>query len=110
MLSITISFAGRDGVEVADGAAEGAPAMAGAWLEMSRVCSGRISPMRALAQRDLKLSWGRRIWVVPAGGFVLSVPASFYGDTSVARRRWVVAFVVVSVLVVLLAVLLLARG
>lgn len=108
-LSITLSF-GRDGIEVADGAAEGAPRMAGAWLEMSRVCSGRVSPLRALAGRDLKLSWGRHIWVVPAGGFVLSVPASFYGDTSVTRRRWLIALTIVSVVAVLLALLLADRS
>lgn len=90
-LSITLDF-GPGRIEVADGAQPGAPAMAGPWLAMSRVCSGRISPLRALRDRELTLRRGRRIWVVPAGGFVLSVPASFYDDAdadAVRRRRLV---------------------
>lgn len=105
-LSITLSF-GRDGIEVADGALPGAPRMAGSWLEMSRVCSGRASLLRALAGRGLTLTWGRHIWVLPAGGFVLSVPASFYGDTHVARNRWLISLVILlAVMLLLLAVLL----
>ncbi len=86
-LSITLTF-GRGGIEVTDGAAPGAPSMAGSWLAMSRVCSGRISPLRALIDRELTVGRGRHLSVVPAGGFVLSVPASFYDDTgAIARRR-----------------------
>jgi hypothetical protein len=89
-LSITISFR-RGDVEVADGTLPGAPTMAGPWLAMSRVCSGRISPLRALIDRELTLGPGRRIWMVPAGGYVLSVPASFYGDTdAIEKRRMIV--------------------
>ncbi len=108
-LSITLSF-GPDRIEITDGALEGAPRMSGSWLEMSRVCSGRVSPLRAVAGRDLKLIWGRRIWVVPAGGFVLSVPASFYGDSNVARNRKLIALAIGVTAVLCLAVVLQVRS
>jgi len=104
--SITLSF-GPGAIEVSDGAREGAPGMAGPWLAMSRVCSGRISPLRALARRDLRLTWGRHIWIVPAGGFVLSVPASFYEGSRARRRRRRFALSVAVLVVVTVALLLL---
>ncbi len=85
-LSITLSF-GSDAIVVTDGAATGAPGMAGSWLAMSRLCSGRISPLRAVLDRDLTLRRGRRLSVVAAGGFVLSVPASFYDDSGARQQR-----------------------
>ncbi|HNO46820.1 MAG TPA: hypothetical protein PKI79_15110, partial [Microthrixaceae bacterium] len=81
-VSITVTF-GSDGVEIADGARPGVAAMSGPWLTMSRVCSGRITPWRAIRDRELALGWGRSVWALPAAGFVLSVPASFYEDASV---------------------------
>lgn len=81
-VSITVTF-GSGGVEIADGARPGVAAMSGPWLTMSRVCSGRITPWRAIRDRELALGWGRSVWALPAAGFVLSVPASFYEDASV---------------------------
>ncbi|MCB1267013.1 MAG: hypothetical protein KDB19_02745 [Microthrixaceae bacterium] len=81
-VSITVTF-GSDGVEIADGARPGVAAMSGPWLTMSRVCSGRNTPWRAIRERELALGWGRSVWALPAAGFVLSVPASFYEDASV---------------------------
>lgn len=103
-VSITLSF-GRNGVEVSDGAQPGIPAMAGPWLTMSRVCSGRITPFRAIADRELKVTPGRSLWVVPAAGFVLSVPASFYGDAEAIRKqRLQIAAVVVTILTLIVIV------
>ncbi|HMV74755.1 MAG TPA: hypothetical protein PKB00_09300, partial [Microthrixaceae bacterium] len=51
-VSITVTF-GSDGVEIADGARPGVAAMSGPWLTMSRVCSGRITPWRAIRDREL---------------------------------------------------------
>ena len=85
-VSITLTFAPGE-VVVSDGVQPGAAAMAGPWLTMSRVCSGRITPWRALRDRELALHWGRAVWAVPAAGFVLSVPAEFYGDTTTVRNR-----------------------
>lgn len=89
-LSITLTF-GRAGVSVADGAAAGAAAMAGPWLAMSRVCSGRMSPLEAVARRELTVTSGRSLWALPAAGWVLSVPAAYYLDAAqradLAHRR-----------------------
>lgn len=104
-MSITISF-DRGRIEVADGAMPGAPGMAGPWLAMSRVCSGRTSPLRALVDRELTLGVGRRIWVVASGGYVLSVPASFYGDKEVIRKRRLVLLTCLGVAVALLTTLM----
>jgi len=100
-LSVTLAFASGE-IRVSDDALPGASTMAGPWLAMSRVCSGRISPLRALIDRELTVSPGRHPWVVPAGGFVLSVPASFY-DTAGAekRRRWLTIVATVTAALVL---------
>lgn len=109
-LSITLAF-GPDEIRVTDGAVPGASSMAGSWLAMSRVCSGRISPLRAIVDRELKLGRGRQLSVVPAGGFVLSVPASFYDDTAVdrRRRRMLIIGIVITV-IALVAVLAIAQA
>ena len=106
-LSITVSF-GRGGVEIADGAAPGAPVMAGPWLTMSRVCSGRISPVKAIADRELKVTPGRSILVVPAAGYVLSVPASFYGDTEAIKKQRLTAAAVIAVVVLVVIAVVIA--
>lgn len=103
-LSVTLAFASGE-IRVSDDALPGASTMAGPWLAMSRVCSGRISPLRALIDRELTVSPGRHPWVVPAGGFVLSVPASFY-DTDGAgekRRKTIVIGAAVAAVLVLAA-------
>lgn len=97
-VSITVSF-GRDGIVITDGAEPGAAVMAGPWLTMSRVCSGRITPWRAMRDRELTVGWGRSMQIVPAAGFVLSVPASFYGDEMAQRRRRIVVAVVASLVI-----------
>lgn len=104
-LAVTLSF-GPGEVTVADGAAPGAPVLAGPWMEMTRLCSGQASPVAAIARGDVKVVRGRRMAVVPAVSFVCSVPASFYGDTSQRRRRLVVA----AAAVVVVGMVLAARG
>jgi len=108
-LSITLAF-GRGEIVVTDGALPGAPSMAGSWLAMSRVCSGRISPMRALVDRELTLGRGRRLWVVPAGGYVLSVPASFYDDAGAVAERRRKMFIGAGIAAVLVLVVAASRG
>lgn len=124
-VSITVTF-GSGGVEIADGARPGVAAMSGPWLTMSRVCSGRITPWRAIRDRELALGWGRSVWALPAAGFVLSVPASFYEDASVgsagagdgagagrgsaADRRVVAVAVVAGATVVVAGSVLVARA
>lgn len=85
-VAITLSFE-PDRIEIADGGLPGAPTMAGSWLAMSAVCSGRTAPLRAVVRRDIRIRRGRAMWTVPMAGFVLSVPASFYDDDVATRRR-----------------------
>lgn len=85
-VSVTLSFR-RGEVLVHDGAASGAPVLAGPWMEMTKLCSGQASPLTALARRQLSLVRGRRMVAVPAASFVLTVPSSFYGDRGPLFRR-----------------------
>ena len=101
-VSVTLSF--RPGeVVVSNGVTERAPALRGPWLEMAKLCSGQESPVTALARGHLRLVPGARMTVVPAGGFVLSVPASFYGDNSQRKQLMIGGGVAAAVVLVLLA-------
>ncbi len=87
-VSVTLSFRG-DEIVISEGALDTAPALRGAWLEMAAVCSGRLNPLRAMAQGKLSVALRRSPALVAATGFVLSVPESFYEDDAetAARRR-----------------------
>ena len=54
-VSVTLWF-DRGAVTVVDGAAVGTPSVAGPWLTMTRVCSGRCSPARAWRDGELALA------------------------------------------------------
>lgn len=84
--SVTVHFTGRT-VVVEEGAAPGVPAVTGAWLDLAQLCSGRLAPVRAVREHRLALSGARRIDLLAAAGYVLSVPASYYGETPRWRRR-----------------------
>jgi len=71
------------------------------WLVMARLCSGQVSPLSALMGGGLGLAPGRHFLTTAAAGFVLSVPASHYGE---ARRVGI--SLVVAVTVVLAVALL----
>lgn len=104
-ISVTVSFRG-DEVVVSNGPAEGAAALAGPWLEMAKLCSGQVNPVKALARRELTIDPRGRLDAVAAAGYVLSVPVSFYGDPEELavlgrrRRRTAVAVVAVGTAVV----------
>lgn len=85
-ISVTLSFR-RGEIVVSDGAVAGAAELAGPWMKMTKVCSGQRSPLVALARRELRLTPGRGVTAVPAASFVLSVPSSFYEDTSQSKKR-----------------------
>lgn len=87
-ISVTLSFHGRE-VVVTDGTASGAPVIAGPWLEMAKLCSGQLSPIKAVAQKQLVISPSAHGLTALAGaGYALSIPPSFYGDEeAVAKRR-----------------------
>lgn len=88
-LSVTLSFVPGE-IRVSNGCAPGAPVLAGPWMEMTKLCSGQSSPMAAIARRQIRVVPGRGMAVVPAAAFVLSVPASFYGDNSQQKKRLIV--------------------
>ncbi len=98
-MSVTITFLG-DRIEVRDGTAAGAATIKAPWLTMAKLCSGQISPPRALADGDLKVSPGHRPLAAAAASFVVSVPPSYYGDAR--RRRLVVAIGSALALIVLI--------
>jgi len=98
--AITLSF--RPGeVVVAEGISPDTPVLSGEWLTMAQMCSGQISPVRALASKQLSISGMSNPMCVAAAGFVLSVPESFYEPEAVAERRrkvliWALAATAVS--------------
>jgi len=82
-LSVTIRFLGER-IEVCDGVVAGATTIRAPWMTMAKLCSGQVSPVRALADRDLTVSLGHGAFTAAGASFVLSVPPSYYGDN---RRR-----------------------
>jgi hypothetical protein len=95
-LAVTLSF--RPGeILVEDGAAPGAPVLAGEWLDMAKLCSGQRSPITAVTSGELRVTPGRRMSAVAGAGFALSVPKSFYEENRemlVRRRRVVISLVI----------------
>lgn len=97
--SVTVRFNGPE-IVVDEGADDTAPCMVGPWLDLAQLCSGRLSPMRAVADRRLTLRHLGRPDLLAAAGYVMSVPASYYGDGSSSRqlrRRIAVATAVTAV-------------
>lgn len=109
--SVTVHFGG-DEISIAEGTVDGAPCIFGPWLDLAQLCSGQLSPLQAVREKRLEISHMRRIDLLAAAGYVLSVPASYYGETSKILQRKVVIPVVaiVVVLVVVAMMLVLARS
>jgi len=87
-VSVTLSFRGGE-VVVTDGPTPGAPVVQGAWLDLAKLCSGQISPVKAVLARRLEVTPAAHGLTALAGAsYALSVPPSFYGDEeAVAKRR-----------------------
>lgn len=101
--SVTVRFGGPT-IVVDEGAVAGAPSVAGEWLDLAQLCSGRLPPLRAVRSRRLQVSGFARPDLLAGVGYVMSVPASYYGgDVPVSRRPRVVIPVVL--LIALLVVL-----
>jgi hypothetical protein len=79
-VAVTLTFA-RGDVTIADGSSPGVPVLAGPWLTMADLCSGEVSPVRAIVRRELHVEPTTRLDTVAAAGFVLSVPISYYGES-----------------------------
>lgn len=100
-VAITLSF-GDGEVVIAEGVTDEAPVLSGPWLTMAQMCSGQLSPVKALATKQLHVSDMHNPARIAAVGFVLSVPESFYEPELVAQRRrrallWTLAATVVVV-------------
>ncbi len=76
-IAVTLSFS-RGEVVITDGAVAGVPLIAGAWLDLARLCSGEGSFAGALIRRQVRVHRGHGMAVVPAAALALSVPRSFY--------------------------------
>lgn len=98
--SVTLRFAGSE-IAVDEGAVEGAACITGPWLDLAKLCSGQMSPFRAVAQRRLTLENVRRVDLMAAAGFVMSVPASYYDETVRSTRLRIDVVVAVATLLVL---------
>ena len=107
-LSVTLQF-GEGRVIVRDGAVPGAPALAGTWLEMAKVCSGQISTLAAVRERAIRVTPGHNPLALAGAGFALSVPPSFYEDDAARRARRRRATLITIALAAGVLVLLLAR-
>lgn len=87
--SVTVRFTGAE-IVIEEGASPGAPVLAGQWSDLAQLCSGRLGPWQAVRSGKLAISTLRRPDLVAAAGYVLSVPASYYGVTPPWRRKQVV--------------------
>jgi hypothetical protein len=103
-LAVTLSF--RPGeILVEDGAAPGAPVLAGEWLDMAKLCSGQRSLIAAVTSGELRVTPGRGMLAAAGAGLAMSVPKSFYEENreALARRRGVVIAVMLLVAVTVTA-------
>lgn len=76
-VDVTLSF-DKGRVEVRNGAESGVTIVAGPWLAMARLCSGQLSPVKAVRGGELEITPGRHLPAAAVAGYVLSVPESFY--------------------------------
>jgi hypothetical protein len=106
-LAVTLSF--RPGeILIEDGAAPGAPVLAGEWLDMAKLCSGQRSPIAAVTSGELRVTPGRGMLAAAGAGLALSVPKSFYEEnreTFIRRRRAVVIALVLLAAVMLTVII-----
>lgn len=81
--SVTLRF-GPGVIEVLDGTEPGAPTISGPWLTLTQTCSGKQSPLQAWRRGELRVQNHLNASLAAVVLFVLSMPASFYGE---ARNR-----------------------
>ncbi len=78
-MAVTLSF-GPGRVLVSDGAAGGAPVVAGDWLAMAKLCSGQASMVGAVLHGQARVRGRKGLAALPAATFALTVPRSFYEE------------------------------
>jgi hypothetical protein len=111
-IAVTLSF--RPGeIVIGDGAAPGAPVLAGEWLDLAKLCSGQRSPIAAVTSGELRVTPGRNMWAAAGAGLALSVPKSFYEEdreTRIRRRRRRVVIIFLVFLAAVMRTAFVARG
>lgn len=105
--SITVRFSGPR-IMIEEGAASGAPAMAGPWLDLAKICSGGLSPLQAIKEHRIEVHNLRRPDLLAAAGFVMSVPASYYASDEEAARARRQRLVIMMVIAIVIAVTIIA--
>lgn len=107
--SVTVRFSG-DEILIDEGVVLGAPSITGEWLDLAKLCSGQLSPFKAVVERKLEIERLRRADLLAAAGFVMSVPASYYGETTKAVRWQIVVSVLAVVLLAVVVATLVRRS
>ena len=107
-MAVTLSFR-SDEIVVDEGAPTGVAPLAGAWLDLARLCSGQRSAFASMRSGDLRITPGRGMRAAAGAGLALSVPRSFYDEDQGRgrRRRTLMALAVLGA--VLLAALVVHR-
>ncbi len=78
-LGVTVIFKG-DQVIVEPSYTPGVQVLSGAWLDMADLCSGRLSPLSAVARRRVRIIDRGRLGLLVAAGYVLKAPRSAYAN------------------------------
>ena len=110
-IAVTLSF--RPGeIVIGEGMTPGAPVLAGEWLDMAKLCSGRRSPIAAVISGELRVTPGRGMRAAAGAGLALSVPNSFYDENpeTLKRRRRVVFIASMLVAVVIPTAVVVSRA
>jgi len=99
-MAVTLSFR-SDEVVIDEGALSGVPTLAGAWLDLAKLCSGQRSAFASMRSGDLRITPGRGMRAAAGAGLALSVPRSFYDEDQGRgwRRRTLMALVVLGAVV-----------
>ncbi len=84
-LSVTMSFTSTR-IELLPFARSGLSVLTGPWMEMTKICSGRISPFRAICGRQLKVVFIRPFSVLLVAAYIMKVPRSVYRERPMAGR------------------------
>ena len=85
-MAVTLSFR-SDEIVVDEGALTGVATLAGAWLDLARLCSGQRSAFASMRSGDLRITPGRGMRAAAGAGLALSVPRSFYDEDQGRGRR-----------------------
>ena len=86
-LGVTVRFTGEEVVVSGEADPAAQTRLAGSWLDMAEVCSGRRSALVAVAGRRIRILKGGRLRVLVRAAFVLKAPSSAYATAGRWRRK-----------------------